>query len=192
MTEDEKQIYYRDARLNGEYDKIWQSVGKCCFCDKAENEQYVVLEEDGMMLRVPQYAYIDGHLLIVPRRHVRSMKDLTSREWEAARRLMYVAKKMIREIHGIKGVQFVQKDGASAQATVPDHIHWHVVPFDAPDLSVWNYRRLKNTPAENAALFEARKEKMEKLSRRFEEKYGGGGGGGDGSSAGDLGAEEEA
>jgi histidine triad (HIT) family protein len=168
--EQAKQIYYRDARTKGHYDKIWQSVGKCVFCDL--REKYVVMEENGMVLTVALFAYIDGNLMIIPRRHVRSVKELTSEEWETARKLMYIAKKLIRKVHGVKGIQYVLRDGGIvAQSTVSDHLHIHVIPFDAPDLSTWNYRQLKYTPLENAELFRSQSKKIAELSQRFSEKY---------------------
>lgn len=168
LSENEKQILYRDARVTGAYDQIWQNTGKCVFCDL--KDKYIVYEENGVVLAIAVFAYIDGHMMIIPRRHVRSVKELTPSEWETMRKLMYLAKKMIRETHGIKGMQIVQKDGSVAQSTV-EHIHFHCVPFDQPDLSVWNYRQLKHTPVENTSLYKAHADKMKKLAKRFSEKY---------------------
>jgi Diadenosine tetraphosphate (Ap4A) hydrolase and other HIT family hydrolases len=168
LSESEKQIRYRDARAKGWYDDIWKTVGKCVFCDM--REKYIFHEENGIVMTVPLYAYIDGQVMIIPRRHIRSVKDLTPDEWETMRKLMYIAKKMIREIYGIKGMQIIQKDGATAQGTV-EHLHFHCIPFDSPDLCEWNYRELKNTPLENAGLYHQHAEKIKKLSKRFSEKY---------------------
>jgi diadenosine tetraphosphate (Ap4A) HIT family hydrolase len=165
-----QQEYYRDARTKGYYGDIWQSVGKCVFCDL--RDKYIVYEENGIVMTVPLYAYIDGNVMIIPRRHVQSVKELTSEEWQTVRKLMYIAKKLIRAVHGIKGVQYLVRDGGpEAQSTVA-HLHMHCIPFDAPDLSVWNYRQLKYTPLENAELFRNRRAEIEKLSKRFEDKYG--------------------
>jgi diadenosine tetraphosphate (Ap4A) HIT family hydrolase len=168
--EQKKQEYYRDARTGGYYGEIWKNVGKCVFCDL--REKYIVLEENGLVLAVALYAYIDGNLMVIPRRHVRSVKELTPDEWETARKFMYIAKKMIRKVHSIKGVQYIIRDGGiTAQSTVSDHLHIHCVPFDAPDLSVWNYRELKYTPLENAELYRRQNKKMAELGKKFEEKY---------------------
>ena len=164
----QKQEYYRDARITGEYDNIWRSVGKCAFCDL--NDKYVIHEENGVVLTIALFAYVDGHMMIIPRRHVCSVKELTAKEWESMRKLMYIAKKLIRETHGIKGMQIVQKDGAGAQSTV-EHLHFHCVPFDSPDLSVWNYRKLANTPIENTKLYTKKSQLISKLSKRFSKKY---------------------
>lgn len=163
-----KQEMYRDARVTGKYDNIWKSVGKCVFCDL--NEKYVIYEEDGIVMTIALFAYIDGHIMIIPRRHVRSVKELTTNEWEIMRKFMYIAKKMIRDIYGIKGMQIIQKDGIEAQSTV-EHLHFHCIPFDSPDLNVWNYRQLKNTPIENTKLYTGKRKDIEKLAKRYSEKY---------------------
>lgn len=163
-----KQIAYRDARITGSYDQIWQNVGKCAFCDL--RPRYILREESGVVLVVALFAYIDGHMMIIPRRHVRSVKELTPAEWETMRKFMYLAKKMIRKVHGVKGMQIVQKDGVAAQSTV-EHLHFHCIPFDEPDLSVWNYRQLNSTPHENAEQYRAIDQEIDKLAERFEKKY---------------------
>ena len=168
--ERKKQEYYRDARTGGYYGKIWTSVGKCVFCDL--RDKYIVYEENGIVLTVALFAYIDGNLMIIPRRHVKSVKELTDAEWETCRKFMYIAKKMIRRVHDIKGIQYIIRDGGiDAQSTVSDHLHIHCIPFDAPDLSTWNYRTLKYTPLENAELFRAQSKKITDLARKFEDKY---------------------
>lgn len=163
-----KQIMYRDARVSGAYDAIWQSVGKCVFCDL--RDKYVIYEENGVVMTIALFAYTDGHMMVIPRRHVRSVKELTPSEWETMRKLFYLAKKMIREVHGIKGMQIVQKDGAEAQSTV-EHLHFHCIPFDDPNLSTWNYHRLEHTPRENTELYREKSDKFAKLAKRFGDKY---------------------
>src|SRR5688500_13735080 len=107
--EKQKQEYYRDARTGGYYGKIWTSVGKCVFCDM--RDKYTFYEENSIVMTVALFAYIDGNLMIVPRRHVRSVKELTDAEWETIRKCMYLAKKLIRKVHGIKGLQYIIRDG---------------------------------------------------------------------------------
>jgi histidine triad (HIT) family protein len=164
-----KQEYYKHARTGGYYGDIWPNVGKCVFCDL--RGKYIFFEENGVVMTVHLYAYIDGSLMLIPRRHIRSVKELTPEEWETMRKMMYIAKKMIREVHGIKGMQIIQKDGNLAQSTV-EHLHFQCIPFDAPDLSTWNPRELKYTPLENAQLYQKQHDSIEKLSKRFDKQYG--------------------
>ena len=164
-----QQIAYRDARFSKKYDGIWQNVGKCVFCDL--RDKYIIYEENGVALTITLFAYIDGHLMIVPRRHVTTPKEFTPEEWETVRKLMYMAKKLIKKVHQVKGVQFIQKDGSSAQSTVAGHIHFHGIPFDSPDLNVWNYRQLENTPLENAGKYRSLGKKIEEMAKKYDEKY---------------------
>lgn len=162
---------YRTARTTGAYDQIWQTVGHCVFCSHDTTQpHHEIFEENGVYLTVPAYAYIDGHLMVIPRRHLKSVKELTPSEWETMRKMFYLAKKLIRDVHGVKGMQIVQKDGAAAQSTV-EHIHFHCVPFDQPNLNEWHYRELQNTPAENAAKYTEKRGDIEKLAKRFSKKY---------------------
>ena len=167
--EQKKQERYRDARLTKQYDSIWQSVGKCVFCDL--REKYVFFEENGIVMTISLFAYIDGHFMIMPRRHIRSPKELTQLEWDTIRKFFYIAKKLIRDVHGVKGMQLVQKDGVNAQSTVDQHLHFHCIPFDAPDLCEWNYRKLKYTPLENVALYKKACKKIASLDIKFDQKY---------------------
>lgn len=167
--EQQQQAHYRDARFTKQYDGVWQSVGKCVFCDL--RDKYVFFEENGVVLTVSLYAYIDGHCMIVPRRHIKSPKELTQAEWDTVRKFAYIAKKIIKEVHGVRGMQVVQKDGSEAQSTVDQHVHFHCIPFDAPDLCQWNYRKLQYTPLENAQLYKKASKKIIKLDRKFTEKY---------------------
>jgi ADP-ribose pyrophosphatase YjhB (NUDIX family) len=108
--------------------------------------------------------------MIVPRRHIRSPKELSQLEWETIRKFTYIAKKLIKDVHHVKGMQLVQKDGADAQSTV-EHIHFHCIPFDAPDLCQWNYRQLSHTPLENVKLYKQARKDILKHSIKFANKY---------------------
>lgn len=163
-----KQIIYRDARFTNKYNDIWKSVGKCVFCDL--RDKYIILEENNVVLAITLYAYIDGHAMIIPRRHVLSAKELTQREWETMRKFMYIAKRIMRKKHGIKGMQFVQKDGSEAQSTV-GHYHFHCIPFGSTELSTWNYQKLKNTPLENVEAYKQSRKKIIETGAKFDLKY---------------------
>lgn len=168
MTEAEKQILYRDARITKKYDDIWRTVGKCVFCDL--NDKYLLFEEHGIVMTISLFAYIDGHFMIIPRRHVTSVSRLTQLEWETIRRFMHIARKLIKKTHKTDGVQFIQKSGRQAQSTV-DHIHFHCIPFDQPDLSVWNLRQLTKTPLENVAQYKQARRLIVEANAKFEKKY---------------------
>lgn len=168
-SELQKQHQYRTARTSQTYDDIWKSVGKCVFCDL--KDKYILFEENDVVMTISLFAYIDGHFMIIPRQHVQSPKDLSAVQWETIRKFTYLAKKMIKKVTNVKSMQLVYKDGENAQGTVNDHMHIHCIPFDAPDLSVWNFRNLEYTPLENVDRYKKVAKDIISNSIKFEEKY---------------------
>lgn len=166
----DSQEYKKNARTNGDYQKIWQSTGKCVFCDL--KDKYILLEENEIVLTINIYPYIDGQLMAVPRKHICSPKELSNKQWGTIRKFNYLAKKLIRETHGIKGMwTLIREGGVDAQMSVTDHLHVHFIPFDESDLCKWNYRKLKFTPVENAKKYRQEADKIKKLIQRYNRKY---------------------
>jgi histidine triad (HIT) family protein len=78
-----------------------------------------------------------GHTVIVPRRHVVSLVDLTDPEMMAVFRLaQQVATALRSELAECKGITISAADGESAGQEVP-HIHFQVIPRFAGDGFGW-------------------------------------------------------
>jgi diadenosine tetraphosphate (Ap4A) HIT family hydrolase len=164
------QLQKKNARTSGEYDKIWQSTGKCVFCDL--KDKYILFEENDIALTINLYPYIDGQILAIPRNHIQSPKELSPEQWDIIRKFNYLAKKMMKKIYGYKAMwTLIREGGDLAQMSVSDHLHVQFIPFDAKDLCVWNYRELKNTPLENVKLYKDQEKEMKELIEKFESKY---------------------
>lgn len=153
------------------YGEIWKTVNKCVFCDL--RKRYVIMELDGMALTVNIYPYVDGNLMIVPKRHITYLKDLTPKEWEAVRALQYIAKKMLKAVFGYENLWLLYREGASlgakSQKTV-DHLHVHLMPF-VEGLVEWHYQKVKVPPFEVASVFRDNKKVMEALLERYKLKH---------------------
>ena len=86
-----------------------------------------------------------GHTLVVPRRHVASLTDLTAAEAEAVFRLVQqVSSALKSELPGCEGFTISAADGEIAGQEVP-HAHFHVIPRSAGDGFGW---RRFGVPAE--------------------------------------------
>lgn len=167
---DATQERMRDARTQDWYDHIWKTVGKCVFCDL--RDKYILYEENGIVLTINLYPYIDGQMMVVPRRHVSSPKQLTELEWETMREFAYIGKKLIRKVHGHKGMwSLIREGGEPAQMTVTDHLHMQLIPFDQPDLCKWNFRELQNTPLQNVAVYKKAAKTLVENKQKFVQKY---------------------
>lgn len=158
------------ARSEDWYDEIWKNVGKCVFCDL--KDKYILFEENDIVLTINLYPYIDGQLMAIPRKHLQSPKELTDEQWNTIRKMNYIAKKLVKKVHGIKGLwTLIREGGENAQMTVTDHLHVQFIPFDKKDLCKWNFRELKFTPLENVDLYKKDPGLIKYLCKRFEYKY---------------------
>lgn len=74
------------------------------------------------------YPYASGHLMVLPRRHVGSLAELTSEEgmalWDALQRSVAA----LEAAFGPDGMNLGANLGRAAGAGIPRHVHVHAVP----------------------------------------------------------------
>lgn len=68
-----------------------------------------------------------GHSLIVPKRHVTTVFEMTSEEWAAAGELIQAAKTEIEKIHRPLGYNIKVNCGKAAGQEIM-HAHIHLIP----------------------------------------------------------------
>lgn len=139
------------ARERGFYDKVLEAVaqiGKCVFCDL--KEKYIIREENGIVLTAALYPYIDGHLLIIPRRHFTSIKELTAEEWQTIKDLFKEGARILKEKMGVDNVWFLIREGEGIKVgKTVEHLHFHLMPYDLRVIKMGE-TKLTMTPAEMA------------------------------------------
>ncbi|MDD2443756.1 MAG: HIT domain-containing protein [Desulfotomaculaceae bacterium] len=122
-----KQIWapWRMAYIGGE------RGDKCVFCEKVDSDQdeknLVLLRGDKTYVVMNLYPYINGHLLVIPKRHVGEIDDLTDEEMKE---LFQMTKKMVKTLRAFRpdGFNIGINIGRAAGAGMPGHFHIHVVP----------------------------------------------------------------
>jgi len=143
-----------NARTYASYSEVWQNTGKCVFCDL--KDKYIIAEIDKVVLTVNLFPYIDGHLLIIPRRHFEDFEDTNEKEWKATKALVAIGEKIIKKEINAEGTWFLFRlaEGFKSQKTVA-HAHAHLLPFSA-DLFKWEFQKIKIPPVELAAKLRKR------------------------------------
>jgi diadenosine tetraphosphate (Ap4A) HIT family hydrolase len=108
----------------------------CLFCrvdDESVNN--IMVQSENFYVRYDNFPATDGHVEIVPKRHVESFFDLTSAEVGEAYGLMRQVRQRLRDNYRAEGYTIAVNDGRAAGRTV-DHLHIHIVPRrtgDVPD-----------------------------------------------------------
>jgi ATP adenylyltransferase len=80
------------------------------------------------MVVMNKYPYNNGHLLILPRRHVADLWDLSPEENIEIAEWIQKSLVILRDVLVCDGFNVGLNHGAVAGAGIPAHLHWHVIP----------------------------------------------------------------
>lgn len=108
-----------------------QKEGEGCFLciDAGKDEASLVVERtDKAFVVMNRYPYSNGHLMIVPVRHVGSLEELSDEELLQMMRLVKKAVSMLGKTLNTNGLNIGINLGKAAGAGLEEHVHIHVVP----------------------------------------------------------------
>jgi len=103
----------------------------CIFCDalaRGEAEPLIVHRGRAAFVILNKFPYNNGHLMVVPRRHVGWFADLSADELREFSELAQRAEVALMGAYHPQGFNFGVNLGKAAGAGVLDHLHLHVVP----------------------------------------------------------------
>ena len=105
----------------------------CVFClDDGERVPerlaLIVHEGEAAYVILNKFPYNNGHLMVVPYRHVPSIGDLPREEWQEIADLVRLAEAMLIEAYAPGGINVGINLGRPAGAGIHEHLHVHLVP----------------------------------------------------------------
>jgi len=105
-------------------------IPDCIFCNTSEPGRGDLIIARGRVSFVVLnlYPYNNGHLMVVPDRHVASLASMTSEEQVDLMRLTRHAEIALNEAYTPQGLNIGINLGKPAGAGVVDHLHVHLVP----------------------------------------------------------------
>lgn len=141
-----------------------ETMDGCIFCRIANGSApcMKVYEDEHTMAFLDIARDVDGHILAVPKKHVKSILDCDAEMLSHLTETVRLISKHLTENCGYDGVNLLNASGASAGQSVP-HLHVHIIPRRSGDgidawprfdgakedpavllekLAVWNEKRL--------------------------------------------------
>lgn len=104
----------------------------CIFCSrlKERNDRKSLILNRGkqIIIMMNKYPYNNGHLIVAPKRHVKSLEDLKANELNA---LIFAIQRcilLLSKALSPQGFNIGANLGKVAGAGIEDHIHFHIVP----------------------------------------------------------------
>lgn len=136
----------------------------CVFCEaltKGHESPLVVFRGATCYVTLNLYPYNNGHLMIVPVRHVASLADTSREERTELIELTRFAELVLAEAYQPHGMNIGINMGRAGGAGIVDHIHLHVVPR-------WNGdTNFMTSVGESRVLPEALEETLKRLKPVF-------------------------
>jgi ATP adenylyltransferase len=102
----------------------------CIFCDVFQpgREDLVLVRGRTAYVILNLYPYNNGHLMVVPVRHVATLEATTAEEQAELMRFTRLAEMALNEAYSPHGINVGMNLGRAAGAGVADHLHVHLVP----------------------------------------------------------------
>lgn len=99
-----------------------------CRCQKTPKAKLVLFQTQSSLAMLNLYPYNNGHLMIAPKRHVRAIAQLTSREVLDLFASLTRAQNLLVKVLKPHGFNIGINTSSVAGAGIPGHLHIHVVP----------------------------------------------------------------
>ena len=101
----------------------------CIFCElRGRNEDLVLLRGRLCFVILNLYPYNNGHVMVVPKRHIAELASTTADERAELMGLARHAEMALGEAYRPHGINVGMNLGRPAGAGVLDHLHIHLVP----------------------------------------------------------------
>ena len=107
----------------------------CIFCrlpaetgPEADRRNLIVARTARSFAILNRYPYNNGHLMVVPRRHVADYAALDAGELQDLQSLLQTALRVVEEAYHPGGANLGMNLGRDGGAGIDGHLHWHLVP----------------------------------------------------------------
>jgi ATP adenylyltransferase len=123
---------HRAAYLAGENKPSHSEAGEDCpFCttpQRTDEDGLIVARGESVFVVCNLYPYNNGHVMVVPYRHVADYTELTAAETTELAAFTQHAMRTLRAALHPHGFNIGLNQGPIAGAGIPGHLHQHVVP----------------------------------------------------------------
>jgi len=141
--------------------------GGCLFCEiqkeGGEGKAHFLKRGRHWFVILNLFPYTNGHIMIVAKRHIERLSDITSEEGEELVGFLSLCERALREAYHPEGMNVGANLGASAGAGVVGHLHFHLCPRWTGDTN------FMTALAETRVVSESIEDTMKKLSPHFED-----------------------
>lgn len=119
------------------YKRTFSDDKSCVFCAGDETLECQSLAGKNWKVLVNRFPYMDGNVMIVPKRHVEKIKDVTSSEWKEFGLILAKTQEILGAIFDTESFNVGLNTGPESGASIA-HLHWQIVPRKFKNITVLN------------------------------------------------------
>jgi ATP adenylyltransferase len=116
---------------------LGEKSGECFLCrafkEDQDRENLVLKRAKTCVVVMNRFPYNNGHLMIVPLRHIDAIERLTPEEQRELMDLTARSVEILKQVMNPQGFNIGLNLGEAAGAGLKDHLHQHIVPRWAGD-----------------------------------------------------------
>jgi histidine triad (HIT) family protein len=137
----------------------------CVFCDIVQRvtPSHVIYEDEEFIAILDKYPISIGHTLVLPKKHMGRVKDLSQNEFCALYARVYALNALITSRLGATASHISINDGAAANQLIP-HVHVHIIPRSENDNAGFTARKLLGAEEMDRVRDRLKVEKLELIS----------------------------
>jgi histidine triad (HIT) family protein len=119
----------------------------CIFCNIVQKNapSHIIYEDTEFIAILDKYPISKGHTLVMPKKHMQRVKDLSRTEFCAMYARVHALNTLITSRMGATASHISINDGPAANQLIP-HVHVHIIPRTENDSAGFTARKL--IPAE--------------------------------------------
>jgi ATP adenylyltransferase len=122
---------YLAADRSAYNDNLGKKLDNCPLCKKlqmqTDDQNFILKRTKHSFVCLNYYPYMKGHLLVLPQRHVGDLSMLTDEEFIDLNFLIRESVSVLKQWKA-EGVNVGINLGKCAGASIPDHLHVHILP----------------------------------------------------------------
>lgn len=111
---------------------ISEKEKSCIFCidfEKQKAQEHLVVHRSKHCFVIMNlYPYNNGHIMVVPNRHLAVLSDLKPEELHDLFETVSLSERVIMKAYSSDGINVGMNIGKAAGAGIDDHLHVHLVP----------------------------------------------------------------
>lgn len=114
-----------------------KDTNECVFCRKDEAVEIHSLQNKNWRVIANRFPYMDGNVMLVPKRHIEALEKITDVEWKDFSQLLTRTQELLGQVFKVNSFNIGMNLGPESGASIA-HIHWQIIPRAFKNITVMN------------------------------------------------------